>query len=326
MSEAHQEHVHEKECANCGTGVIGEYCHHCGQKARLHKDSFFHMVTHFVADYFHYDHKFLQTLKLLIIKPGRLSREYMSGRRASYLHPIQLYIFVSAVFFLFFFMSFHVRSYYDKDGAVTTEYVWGFDADKGRKAEAATAAVHEPDVMGTGTRAARDTAIAVVSRTPFSFSMYYAANLQYKLVHMYAYKRHIYSYAEAQEKTLEAFFHNIPKLFFVMMPLFALLLQLFFGRKGFMYVDHAVMSLHFHSFVFISCLVGLAMNYIPGMPMFVTYLFVAILPGFYFLLSAHFFYQRHWIYTVVMGGVMWIGYLYLVLILAILYLYLVMLI
>jgi hypothetical protein len=318
MSHDHHQGI-AIDCANCGTTVVGEYCHHCGQKARLHRDSFFHMVTHFVADYFHYDHKFLQTLKLLIARPGRLSRAYMEGRRASYLHPIQLYIFVSAVFFLFFFMSFHVHSYYD-DGALITEYTWGFDAEKG-KDEAAVA--HEPDEMGTGTRAARDTAVAVVNRLQFSFDALYLANLQYKLVHMYAYKHHIYSYAEAQDKTLEAFFHNIPKLFFVMMPLFALLLQLFFGRKGFMYVDHAVMSLHFHSFVFISCLVGLAVNYIPHMPVEATYLFGVIIPGIYFLLSTHFFYRRHWVYTIVMGGVMWVGYIYLVLILALLYFWLV---
>lgn len=323
MSQAHQEHVHEKECANCGTEVIGEYCHHCGQKARLHKDSFFHMVTHFVADYFHYDNKFLKTLKLLIVKPGRLSREYMEGRRASYLHPIQLYIFVSAVFFLFFFNSFHVRSYYADDGGVVTEYVWGLDGNKKHVAEPRAEEV--PENMKTGTLAARDTAVAAVDKLPFSFTMFYALNMQYKMVHMYAYKHHIYSYAEAQEKTLEAFFHNIPKLLFILMPLFALLLQFFFGKKGYLYVDHAVMSLHFHSFVFISCIVGLAMNYIPYLPVYFTYIFAVILPGVYFLLSAHFFYRRHWLYTIVMGGVMWIGYVYLVLILAALYLYLVML-
>ena len=129
----------------------------------------------------------------------------------------------------------------------------------------------------------------------------------------------------AYEKTLEAFFHNISKLFFVMMPLFALLLQVFFGRRGYLYVDHAVMSLHFHSFVFVSCIAGLAVNYIPGIPMFFTPLFGVVIPGVYFLFSAHYFYGRHWLYTVLVGSAMWVGYLYLVLALAVLYLYLVML-
>jgi hypothetical protein len=39
-------------------------------------------------------------------RPGFLSREYMKGRRASYLHPIKMYVFTSAIFFLLFFSVF----------------------------------------------------------------------------------------------------------------------------------------------------------------------------------------------------------------------------
>ncbi|HEX5655380.1 MAG TPA: DUF3667 domain-containing protein, partial [Chitinophagaceae bacterium] len=96
----------EKDCLNCGTIVQGRYCHECGQENVLPKESFWHMVTHFLYDITHFDSKFFETIKDLAFKPGFLSIEYMKGRRASYLHPVKMYVFTSAVFFLLFFSVF----------------------------------------------------------------------------------------------------------------------------------------------------------------------------------------------------------------------------
>lgn len=60
-------------------------------------------MSHFFQDITHFDGKFFSTLRYLIFKPGFLSREYMMGRRNSYLNPIRMYVFTSAFFFLFFF-------------------------------------------------------------------------------------------------------------------------------------------------------------------------------------------------------------------------------
>lgn len=93
----------EKDCLNCGASVQGRYCHVCGQENIEPKESFWHLVTHFVYDITHFDGKFFSTLKYLLFKPGFLSHEYLRGRRASYLHPIRMYVFTSAFFFLIFF-------------------------------------------------------------------------------------------------------------------------------------------------------------------------------------------------------------------------------
>jgi len=99
----------EKDCLNCGTIVQGKYCHACGQENIEPKESFWHMVTHFSYDITHFDSKFFETLKDLLFKPGFLSKEYMTGRRASYLHPVKMYVFTSALFFLLFFSLFKVE-------------------------------------------------------------------------------------------------------------------------------------------------------------------------------------------------------------------------
>jgi hypothetical protein len=96
----------EKDCLNCGTIVQGKYCHACGQENVVPKETFWHMVTHFSYDITHFDSKFFTSLKDLLFKPGFLSKEYMAGRRASYLHPVKMYVFTSAIFFLLFFSFF----------------------------------------------------------------------------------------------------------------------------------------------------------------------------------------------------------------------------
>lgn len=84
----------------------GRYCHICGQENIEPRETFWHMLTHFVFDLFHFDGKFFSTLKYLLLKPGFLSKEHLKGRRADYLHPIRMYVFTSAFFFLLFFTFF----------------------------------------------------------------------------------------------------------------------------------------------------------------------------------------------------------------------------
>ncbi len=96
----------EKDCLNCGATVQGKYCHVCGQENVEPKETFWHMVTHFFYDITHFDSNFFHTIHHLVLRPGFLSKEYMLGRRASYLHPIRMYVFTSAIFFLLFFSFF----------------------------------------------------------------------------------------------------------------------------------------------------------------------------------------------------------------------------
>ncbi len=93
----------DKNCLNCGAEVLGRYCQNCGQENLEPKETFWHLVTHFVNDVTHFDGKFFSTLKFLLFRPGFLSKEYVRGRRMSYLHPIRMYVFTSAIFFIIFF-------------------------------------------------------------------------------------------------------------------------------------------------------------------------------------------------------------------------------
>ncbi|HTE25377.1 DUF3667 domain-containing protein [Flavitalea sp.] len=107
---SHSKERAEKNCLNCGETVQGRYCQVCGQENTEPKESLWGLVSHFFQDITHFDGKFFSTGKLLFTKPGFLPKEYLSGRRARYLHPIRMYVFTSALFFLIFYSVFDVRN------------------------------------------------------------------------------------------------------------------------------------------------------------------------------------------------------------------------
>ncbi len=93
----------EVKCLNCRTKFIGSYCPKCGQKVDHLKVPFVHLVTEFAADYLHFDNKFFRSMVPLLFNPGFLLKEYMQGRRVTYINPLRLYFFSATIFFLLFF-------------------------------------------------------------------------------------------------------------------------------------------------------------------------------------------------------------------------------
>lgn len=78
---AHDKLRDDTECQNCGHEVIEVYCPHCGQKNTETRQSFVHLAGHFVEDLTHYDSGFWETMKFLLLRPARLTKEYLLGRR-----------------------------------------------------------------------------------------------------------------------------------------------------------------------------------------------------------------------------------------------------
>jgi len=90
----------EKNCLNCGHHVEEHYCTRCGQPNVELKEPFWGFMAHSIGHYFHFDSKFFHTLWPLLTQPGQVTLDYIAGKRARYIHPVSLYIFVSIVYFL----------------------------------------------------------------------------------------------------------------------------------------------------------------------------------------------------------------------------------
>lgn len=79
-------------CLNCGTSLAGSHCHHCGQRADVHRS--FGAIGHdLVHAIFHFEGKIWNTLPLLAWRPGDLTRRYIHGERARFISPLALFLF-----------------------------------------------------------------------------------------------------------------------------------------------------------------------------------------------------------------------------------------
>lgn len=87
-------------CLNCGTELKGPFCYYCGQPDRNFMRFFPALLRDLMEDLLDLDSRFMRTIKPLLFKPGRLTKDFMNGRRFRYTPPMRLYIFASIAFFL----------------------------------------------------------------------------------------------------------------------------------------------------------------------------------------------------------------------------------
>lgn len=95
--EAHQ------TCTDCGEPTSGKFCSNCGQPTHVHR-SLLHLVEEVLHGVLHFDARIWRTLPLLLLNPGRLTREWIQGKRTRYISPLAIFLFT--VFLMFFIMSF----------------------------------------------------------------------------------------------------------------------------------------------------------------------------------------------------------------------------
>jgi len=279
----------ETNCLNCGAMVQGRYCHVCGQENTEPKETVWHMFTHFFYDITHFDGSFFVTLKDLLFKPGFLSREYMLGRRKKYLHPVRMYVFTSAVFFLVFFSMFHVSENEDSMNNQRAKVEEGFstikdEALKNAKTTEDTASIIKGlELLGYKDVNEVKPPDSIIIENKYSkggFNFNFGGEVKnYKTIKEYdsvqnalpknrrdAGLTKIFTrrsvglnekYKGDQQKIavelINKFIHSIPYLLFVSLPLYALFLKLLYirHRKHYYFADHGVFLIHLYVFTFL---------------------------------------------------------------------------
>ncbi len=90
------------ECLNCSVplDIIDRYCHNCGQINTTKKLSFKDFFGEFFASIFSYDSRLRHTIVVLLFNPGKISKEYIEGKRIKYANPFRFYLSVSIIFFI----------------------------------------------------------------------------------------------------------------------------------------------------------------------------------------------------------------------------------
>jgi len=86
-------------CENCGAELQGHWCAKCGQPAIDYRRSFRHVIADLLNEFLNWDSKFFATIVLLLVRPWKLTNQFLAGHRVRYVHPLRLYLLASILFF-----------------------------------------------------------------------------------------------------------------------------------------------------------------------------------------------------------------------------------
>jgi hypothetical protein len=251
---------HDKTCLNCRSVVEKKYCPECGQENIEPRQSFIHLFTHFFEDFTHYDNAFWKTMRYLIFHPARLTREYLAGRRKSFVPPVRLYIFISFVTFLYLSME---TSSIMREAQVTRMERTAFEQDSiaklgPAKIEATVQTEEEEDqdffMLPSDFKTLRELDSAQNARPPAEKM----SPAKYWYERKSTIVREKYKGRETQlwQDGFVLTINSVPKVLFVYLPIFAFFLWLFHNKKKWYYFDHGIFTLHYFSFILLTLLVS----------------------------------------------------------------------
>ncbi|WP_299677349.1 DUF3667 domain-containing protein [uncultured Tenacibaculum sp.] len=103
----------EPNCLNCGYEFEGHelFCPACGQKNKDKRITFGSFVKEVFAGFFSWDAKFWRTLSPLLFNPGKVSKDYIEGKRIKYSNPFRFYLTTSVLFFLLIGLNNTIKEY-----------------------------------------------------------------------------------------------------------------------------------------------------------------------------------------------------------------------
>ena len=239
-------------CRNCGTQAPLNFCPECGQETALHPPSLVEFLHEFVGHYVALEGTLWRTLWLLVRRPGRLTREYLDGRRRRYVLPLRLYLTASFLFFLalklvagsvFHGVDVQVAGRHTTLAEMRAE-VAAEDAAAASAASGAGSGSHVRFVL------MRPVDCGLAGQRPcgrIGAALNAAAS---------NFEEHP---QEAADHAREHFLHWAPYAIFVLLPAFAGIMQLAYRNRRMTYGEHFVFSLHLHAFWFLAGLVLLAL-------------------------------------------------------------------
>jgi hypothetical protein len=316
---AHHRLREDKTCLNCGTVVGDRYCPHCGQENVEPRESLGHLVRHFFEDITHFDSKFFGYFRDLLLRPGYLTREYMDGKRVSHYNPVRAYIFISFIFFLVLFSGKKHESP-DKNQVLEETTVKKHIADSLRthvKNSAATGmadSIRNSALRQIATQLDPDTVSQEkVQSVNFAFSgrgvRFILADTRYRDLTEYdSVQKNLPDTSRLKDKGImkliirtnirlkteygnksavileQNFKQSVPKIMFVLLPVFALYIMLFHRRRTWRYPQHVIFSIHYHSFLFLLFMLTMFLGWIISNEIFALVMFILLLLIMFFYL------------------------------------------
>lgn len=334
----------QQHCLNCGYEIEPsfEFCPNCGQKVE-DKLTIGVLFYNTIANYFSFDARFLKSFIPLIFRPGYLPSKFLEGKRLLYLHPAQMYLFISVLFFFIF--SFSVREQVQavnksvqeatrSEKTVNTKKSASFMMDTLQNQKISQALKDNQTKLDISDKELKEFDSIINNNKAIEVSGNWLPNygeqsldsliaLNKSDAELYAHmgmpadpnymQRRIYSQLLKFHKTrdggtiLQTFYDSIPIVLFFLLPLFALFLKVLYFNKG-TYPHHLVFSFYYFAFVFAVLSIFTVLNLNWNVYEFVNTLLILWLFVYLFLAMKR-FYRQSVILTIFKFGVLSFSFL-----------------
>jgi hypothetical protein len=312
-------------CLSCGHPIHGVFCTWCGQKNDDMRRSLFLLARNFLEDTFSFDSRMWRTLGQLAISPGTVPKDYSHGRRSQFTPPVRLFLVVSFLFFLTvamtntLFMALEVEFKDDPAetaAAIPSNVVVAHEnSDRCNFQASFRFFMEESDIhtdldrlnecMGN----VRQTVVEEIN-DPERLQGEDLESVQEELDKAGEAVERAFggvNWAASNPRAFNDAFNDwMPRVLFLMTPVLALILAMFFRGKDALIFDHMVLSLYVHAAGFVIVGASLILTQL-GAPYMGLVASGAV--AIYYLAALKRAYHRGWIKTVwtaVMSGFLYL--------------------
>ena len=285
-------------CLNCDhlLDISDKYCNNCGQLNSTKKLSFKDFFLEFFAGIFSYDSRMRRTLSTLIFRPGKITRDYINGMRTRYANPFRFFLSVAIIFFIIWSFTFESSDFQSNaENSFSADQLSESDRENLKKEiknfplgnnididsllednEAAKEKNYQDIYISQNEIDSLNTIVGALKQ----LQLYSQFNDQKAIInseealdtlnHTKS-KKNIYLYNKAGEMNIigenpmvfvKYFISKLPFIIFFYLPIFALIIWLFYYYKPINYLEHLVFTFHVQSTFFVLMLLGLIIDLI----------------------------------------------------------------
>src|SRR6059058_3792684 len=266
-------------CENCGAELQGHWCAKCGQPAIEYRRSFRHVVADLLNEFLNWDSKFFTTIALLILKPWRLTNEFLAGKRVRYVNPLRLYLLASILFF--FAVNYATKGVKFEPGKLEPKDRAELEAELKNEdlppaAREKLAALLRESSPSPASEPSTNTPSPVPSGSPNASPSSPAPETDTHKKQYGKIGERPFAVFDADAKTSTPFerwiearakekmgehgtkmglfiatlLSNLPYMMLCCIPLFAFVLKVLYIRRHIFYIDHLIYALHIHTFLY----------------------------------------------------------------------------
>lgn len=299
-------------CPNCGFELQKEYnyCPNCGQENHLFQLSFGHLVRDFFDNYFSFDSRFGRSIRPFFLNPGKLTSAFVEGKRMMYANPVRLYLVISLIHFFILSLSFSqndtdeekrggiikINESDKNQGPVQFNFSDNKDSldteDNGWPLTAKELLLVK-EMLADGKHSKKE----VLDSLHVEDRSFFQGHVIRQIVKM----------QDTNEGNIrEMILKNIPILMFFLLPLYALILKIFFRRR--LYIHHLIHSVHIHCFTFLVLSVLWFVIIFSESLVESIFLYAFLLIIFYVVVSFRSTYEIRWrtsVFKVVFSGMLY---------------------